>query len=71
MEAHTLNPMLSAIIPQAIYSDVFDWLVGVVNAKTEGLNDGCASWIGVLDIFGFEILAVNSFEQANGRESVE
>ena len=49
---------------KALYSKIFDWIterinVGICDVKTgEKVNS-----IGVLDIFGFEIFKVNSFEQ--------
>ncbi|KAL1525744.1 hypothetical protein AB1Y20_020588 [Prymnesium parvum] len=50
-------------LAKAIYSDVFDWLVRVVNQRSGGGRPAKTHFIGVLDIFGFEILASNSFEQ--------
>jgi len=49
-------------LAKSIYGRVFDWLVQRVNSacKIEGSSDG---FIGVLDIFGFEIFENNSFEQ--------
>ncbi len=46
-----------------VYSRVFDWIVSGINACIEHAPEGVASFIGVLDIFGFEAFAVNSFEQ--------
>ena len=46
----------------SLYSKLFDLLVDRVNASI-GHDESCKSCIGVLDIYGFESLAVNSFEQ--------
>lgn len=52
-----------------IFSKIFDWLVGQINKSTSQLTGGAsgtnatAKFIGILDIFGFESLQVNSFEQ--------
>ena len=46
-----------------MYGKLFTWLVGRCNGRLvhEG---GASSFIGILDIFGFETFKVNSFEQA-------
>jgi sugar diacid utilization regulator len=48
---------------KAIYGRQFDWLVTRVNAAMEGTLSLSQNIIGVLDIFGFEIFDINSFEQ--------
>ncbi|ETV95393.1 hypothetical protein, variant 1 [Aphanomyces invadans] len=59
-------------LAKAIYSAMFDWLVDRINVATAQMTGATTSttmgdtgprFIGILDIFGFEILAVNSFEQ--------
>ena len=47
-------------IAKAIYGRLFDWLVKRINKATEGKR---GKFVGVLDIFGFEIFETNSFEQ--------
>ncbi|KAJ3370436.1 Myosin type-2 heavy chain 1 [Kappamyces sp. JEL0680] len=51
-------------IAKFIYSKLFDWIVKVVNIKLDTSNGSVdQSFIGVLDIYGFEHFAKNSFEQ--------
>lgn len=47
-------------IAKAIYSSLFDWLVERINKSVKGKK---GKYIGILDIFGFEIFDKNSFEQ--------
>ena len=49
-------------LAKAIYFNLFDWIVGRVNAslKARGV---IANSVGILDIYGFEIFDKNSFEQ--------
>ncbi|KAI8644567.1 P-loop containing nucleoside triphosphate hydrolase protein [Parasitella parasitica] len=63
-----LNPTQAHVVKDSvakyIYSNLFDWLVGVINDSlscpdTEKLKN----FIGVLDIYGFEHFKKNSFEQ--------
>lgn len=48
-----------------LYSVLFDWIVKTVNTKlVSGISDAKKeSFIGVLDIYGFEHFKTNSFEQ--------
>ncbi|TMW63803.1 hypothetical protein Poli38472_002744 [Pythium oligandrum] len=50
-----------------LYGKLFDWLVSRLNemmeASAQYLQAGRGGFIGILDIFGFEDLAHNSFEQ--------
>ena len=51
-------------LAKTIYGALFLWVVDQVNASVGWANDGdVRSSCGVLDIFGFECFAVNSFEQ--------
>ncbi|CAO3620043.1 unnamed protein product [Mucor hiemalis] len=51
-------------VAKYIYSNLFDWLVSVINNSLSCPNmDSVSSFIGVLDIYGFEHFKKNSFEQ--------
>jgi len=50
-------------IAKFIYSKLFDWLVTVTNKSLNHPTGGSKLCIGLLDIYGFEIFKVNSFEQ--------
>ncbi|CAI6333349.1 unnamed protein product [Periconia digitata] len=52
-------------VAKFIYSSMFDWLVERVNESlaTDEIISQARSFIGVLDIYGFEHFAKNSFEQ--------
>jgi myosin-5 len=52
-------------VAKFIYSSLFDWLVENINhaLATEAVLNRVKSFIGVLDIYGFEHFATNSFEQ--------
>ena len=53
-------------VVKALYGYMFDWLIARINkaaaVSEEDANDS-KSFIGILDIFGFEIFEKNSFEQ--------
>jgi len=46
-----------------LYAGLFAWLVGRVNSRIESHQDTSAPFIGILDIFGFEVFDRNGFEQ--------
>ncbi|KAJ5812559.1 hypothetical protein N7474_008860 [Penicillium riverlandense] len=52
-------------VAKFIYSSLFDWLVDNINRglATDEVLDKVQTFIGVLDIYGFEHFAKNSFEQ--------
>jgi myosin-5 len=52
-------------VAKFIYSSLFDWLVDRINRAlaTDEVMNQVESFIGVLDIYGFEHFAKNSFEQ--------
>ncbi|MBE3048976.1 hypothetical protein IMZ48_42060 [Candidatus Bathyarchaeota archaeon] len=52
-------------VAKYIYSSMFDWLVETINHSlaTDDVLSRVSSFIGVLDIYGFEHFAKNSFEQ--------
>lgn len=52
-------------VAKFIYSSLFDWLVENINRglATDDVLSRVVSFIGVLDIYGFEHFAKNSFEQ--------
>jgi len=47
-----------------LYNGLFRWIVWRINQQSAGDSEGGGiSWIGILDVFGFEIFENNSFEQ--------
>ncbi|CAG8478778.1 2502_t:CDS:10 [Paraglomus occultum] len=52
-------------VAKYIYANLFDWLVNVVNESLSGeeVAKNLSTFIGVLDIYGFEHFKKNSFEQ--------
>ncbi|KAI8334357.1 P-loop containing nucleoside triphosphate hydrolase protein [Chlamydoabsidia padenii] len=63
-----LSPTQATVVRDSVakyvYSHLFDWLVGIINETLSCNNpDLVSSFIGVLDIYGFEHFDKNSFEQ--------
>eukprot|EP01137_Pigoraptor_chileana_P033118 Opistho-2@23554 len=51
-------------LAKAVYDRMFTWLVGRINDSIKyDVSGGKGTVIGVLDIYGFEIMPTNSFEQ--------
>ena len=50
-------------LSKMIYARLFDWLVRKLNSTTHTAKYYQRTFFGLLDIFGFEELQVNSFEQ--------
>ena len=61
-----LNPAQAMAVrdalAKAIYFNLFDWIVGRINASLKA-RGSIANSVGILDIYGFEIFDKNSFEQ--------
>ena len=51
---------MCAAFGKSVYNTLFNFLVGRINGALEGSR---GRFIGILDIFGFEIFEVNSLEQ--------
>lgn len=62
---HQQSVVVRDSVSKFIYSSIFDWLVYSVNKSlcTKEIQDHIRSFIGVLDIYGFEHFEKNSFEQ--------
>ncbi|KAI8988583.1 P-loop containing nucleoside triphosphate hydrolase protein [Mycotypha africana] len=63
-----LNPTQAHVVKDSIakyiYSNLFDWLVSMINESLSCSDDNTIkNFIGVLDIYGFEHFKKNSFEQ--------
>ncbi|XP_071944746.1 unconventional myosin-XIX-like [Antedon mediterranea] len=56
-ECHTRRDCLAKLL----YARVFDWLVGFINDST--MARSWQSYIGLLDVYGFESFSFNSLEQ--------
>jgi len=64
-KAQTKEQVESAVeaIAKACYERMFKWLVHRINRSLDRTKRQGASFIGILDIAGFEIFQLNSFEQ--------
>lgn len=62
---HQQSVVVRDSVSKYIYSSIFDWLVYSVNKSlcTKEIQGHIRSFIGVLDIYGFEHFEKNSFEQ--------
>uniref|UniRef100_A0A667YY73 Myosin IH n=1 Tax=Myripristis murdjan TaxID=586833 RepID=A0A667YY73_9TELE len=50
-------------LAKAVYGRTFTWLVNKINESMENTNSTRKTVIGLLDIYGFEVFNLNSFEQ--------
>ncbi|XP_006015204.1 unconventional myosin-Ih isoform X1 [Alligator sinensis] len=50
-------------VAKAIYGRTFTWLVNKINTSLANKDPSRKTVIGLLDIYGFEVLSTNSFEQ--------
>lgn len=51
-------------LAKALYGYLFDWVVNFINSTLKGEYDpNIVHSVGILDIFGFEVFDINSFEQ--------
>uniref|UniRef100_A0A3Q3M6A5 Myosin IHb n=1 Tax=Mastacembelus armatus TaxID=205130 RepID=A0A3Q3M6A5_9TELE len=50
-------------LAKAIYDRTFNWLVNKINESLANKDSSRKTVIGLLDIYGFEVFSVNSFEQ--------
>lgn len=64
-KAQTIEQVEFAVqaITKALYERLFKWLVARINKSLDRSKRQGASFIGILDIAGFEIFETNSFEQ--------
>ncbi len=66
LDAHQSSDSLQGLIKH-LYGQLFAWLVGKVNESHEvgkhEKKEDVRNFIGILDVFGFEIMRQNSFEQ--------
>ncbi|XP_075417585.1 unconventional myosin-XIX isoform X3 [Tenrec ecaudatus] len=50
-------------LAKLVYARLFDWLVAVINSSTCAAPDAWTTFIGLLDVYGFESFPDNSLEQ--------
>lgn len=62
---HKQSLVVRDSVSKYVYSLLFDWLVSIINKDlcADSVRAKVNSFIGVLDIYGFEHFKVNSFEQ--------
>ena len=48
-------------LAKAVYSRLFDWIIGRVNNALGWVQDDDCLVLGILDIYGFEIFEVQNF----------
>lgn len=62
---HKQSTVVRDSVSKYIYSTLFDWLVALLNKGlcAADVQAKASSFIGVLDIYGFEHFKINSFEQ--------
>lgn len=46
-----------------LFNGLFRWIVARINKQSSATETSTTTWIGILDVFGFEIFKHNSFEQ--------
>ena len=67
----TFSPSFQSItardsLAKSLYSRLFDWIVNIINSTlslSSSSSSSHSSFIGVLDIYGFEVFQENNFEQ--------
>ncbi|CAO3694231.1 unnamed protein product [Umbelopsis ramanniana] len=60
----TQSQVVKDSVAKYVYANLFDWLVSVINQSLSAPNvEEIRTFIGVLDIYGFEHFKKNSFEQ--------
>ena len=50
-------------LTKSIYARLFDWMVTQINKTMKGSSSEEQPFIGLLDVYGFESFAINTFEQ--------
>ena len=50
-------------LTKSIYARLFDWIVSRINVTMKGDANESQPFIGLLDVYGFESFAINTFEQ--------
>ncbi|KAL7669521.1 hypothetical protein ACOME3_010173 [Neoechinorhynchus agilis] len=63
--AQNINQAQFAVeaISKAIYQRLFRWIVNKINKSLDRSTESVSTFIGILDMAGFEIFQINSFEQ--------